>query len=169
MSPIVVVVVLIKIFLCTGQGVINSTCSCENGVNSTLFIHCSRFDSGKVHDCFTRHEETETLIFRNSSLEKIPDEVSILKVIKNADFSENKLMHLGLQNSTCALLRTLNVDFNNITIIRREDLDCFSNLITLSITNNGLKTIEPGAFSKNLKHFRRLNAQFNGLVSLDTS
>ena len=109
------------------------------------------------------------MIFRNSSLEKIPDEVSILKVIKNADFSENKLMHLGLQNSTCALLRTLNVDFNNITIIRRGDLDCFSNLITLSITNNGLKTIEPGAFNKNLKHFRRLNAQFNGLVSLDTS
>ena len=156
---------------CKGHKVLNGIqhCSCKSVTNFTLVIHCETLERGAIHDCFMRHDKTQTLIFRNSNLASIPDEVNMLKHIQNVDFSENRLTHFNFSDSTCHLLREINVDFNNIEVLKNGSLDCFTNLHTLRIANNGLKEIEPGAFNKKLKHFQKLYAQYNELESLDSS
>ena len=169
---VIYVIYFLTMLECKGREVREERhlCSCEPSEydNTTLSIHCEQIEREKIRDCFMRYNRTKTLILRRSHMDRIPDEIDMLKHVENVDFSENELRDLKFPNQTCRLLREINVNFNNIKILKSGSLDCFTNLHTLAIANNSLKLIEPGAFNKKLNKFRKLNAQYNDLEWLDS-
>ena len=169
MLRVIIYVLHLLILVLECKGLENPFCSCEPSEhdNSTLVVHCEKFERAEIRDCFIRYNKMETLILKRSHMDRIPEEIDMLKHLQNVDFSENELTEIKFSDSTCRSLREINVDFNNIKVLKSGSLDCFVNLHTLRIANNSLNEIEPGAFTKNLKQFRSLNAQYNDLESLD--
>ena len=156
---------------CKGDVWNNATCFCQEKPYLTLIVNCHKPSSDQIRKCFMKYNQTEKLEFRNSDLDNIPSELSILKKIKDVDFSNNNITELDFKHLTyiCSRIETLNLDFNNIVTLKNGTLDCFSNLRTLSISNNSLRYIENNAFNKKLQNFSRLYAQYNDLTLLDTS
>ena len=115
-------------------------CSCEPSEynDSTLIVHCEKFEHAEIRDCFMRYNKTKILILKRSHMDRIPEEIDILKHIRNVDFSENELSEIKFSDTTCRSLREINVDFNNIKVLKSGSLDCFVNLHTLRIANNSL-------------------------------
>lgn len=149
----------------------SGSCSCEITANSSLLVHCIPYNREVINACFSKYNHARSLVFTHSNLKRIPKEISILTELKSVDLSTNNLTDLDFSDlrHTCSLLEELNVESNNITVLRKGRLDCFSNLRDLNIANNGLKEIEFGTFSKRLKHFHYLYAQYNDLASIDSS
>ena len=133
---------------------ITSRCSCKRDTPSTLIINCDEFNGTLVSACFLRYDQTEELIFKNSSLVKIPLEIETLKTLRRIDFSDNHLTFLAVPGVTCSMLTHVYVNYNNTTVLKKGSLNCFTNLQFLNITNNRLRRIENGPFNTNLKSFQ---------------
>ncbi|KAG9329064.1 hypothetical protein JZ751_028869 [Albula glossodonta] len=59
----------------------------------------------------------------------------------------------------------LDLSYNNISQLRRADLDALTDLCVLKITHNGLRVISPAAFQQNRK-LQVLNISFNALTTV---
>ncbi|XP_045214844.2 protein toll-like [Mercenaria mercenaria] len=140
--------------------------------NSTLtLVIRNGFKDEQVIKCLEAYNTSETLIFSNSRLKRIPEYLDILKGLVNLDLSQNEITAVSFDTSQqmCNNLKQLVLDDNDIHVLRAGNLDCLESLEKLYLANNNLSFIENGTFSVKLKALDYVHLVNNNLTILDSS
>ncbi|XP_053393556.1 slit homolog 1 protein-like [Mercenaria mercenaria] len=168
---------LVFIYLCTKYGYLKKPSEesadfvCDFNNNTLKLVIKNGFKDEQVIKCLEAYNTSETLIFSNSRLKRIPEYLDILKRLVNLDLSQNEITAVSFDTSQqmCHNLRQLVLDDNDIYVLRAGNLDCLESLEKLYLANNNLSLIENGTFSVKLKALDYVHLVNNSLTIVDSS
>ncbi|XP_045214834.1 slit homolog 3 protein-like [Mercenaria mercenaria] len=149
----------------------NSDFTCDFSNSSLKLVINNGFIEENVIKCLETYNYTETLVISNSRLKTIPEYLNIVNMLRNLDLSHNEISTVTFNASEqiCKNLTQLQLDNNDIRVLRSGHLDCLESLEKLSLANNNLQVIENGTFNVKLKALDYIHLVSNNLTSVDLS